>query len=157
VFFTWGGADGAPMFDFGEQSRLTIQLIDGRLAVSTDVRDRCGDLVAEIVRNEWKIAPPPRTWDRNYTDNALEVKSPRGRIVLQVQLYRDIVRIQGEWRTLNGRGTRLAKCIHPATGAPGGCVIVITPTFDPDDPVIKPIFAYPSESHFGELVANPSN
>lgn len=31
--------------------------------------DREGHLIAELVRKEWKVAPPPRTWDRNYTDD----------------------------------------------------------------------------------------
>ena len=58
--------------------RFTIEKIDGKLMVSTMIRDSSGNVLAELRRNEWKVAPPPKTWDRNYTDNALEVVNAEG-------------------------------------------------------------------------------
>jgi hypothetical protein len=66
--------------------RFTIEKIDGKLLVSTMIRDSSGSVLAELRRNEWKVAPPPKTWDRNYTDNALEVVNAEGYVVLQIKL-----------------------------------------------------------------------
>jgi len=77
--------------------RFTIEKIDGKLMVSTMVRDSSGSVLAELRRNEWKVAPPPKTWDRNYTDNALEVVNAEGYVVLQIKLLENIVQLQGSW------------------------------------------------------------
>jgi hypothetical protein len=37
-------------------------------------------------------------WDKNYTDDSLEVKDGHGRVVLQVKLLPNIVQIQEEWQ-----------------------------------------------------------
>jgi hypothetical protein len=62
---------GQPEIRFFQDSNLKIQRINGKIAVSTQVRDQHGELIAELVENEWKVAPSPRTFDRNYSDNAL--------------------------------------------------------------------------------------
>src|SRR5205823_14425405 len=53
--------------------RLTVETIYGRAYISTRVRDEHGNIIAELIKNEWKINPPPATWDRNYRNDALEV------------------------------------------------------------------------------------
>jgi hypothetical protein len=77
--------------------RFTIEKIDRKLMVSTMIRDSSGSVLAELRRNEWKVAPPPKTWDRNYIDNALEVVNAEGYVILQIKLLEDIVQLQGSW------------------------------------------------------------
>ncbi len=149
TFFVWAGS-GNELFRFTEASGLTLESINGRLLVSTLVNDDRGNPVAELIRNEWKVAPPPKTWDRNYDDNSLEVKNEAGRIVLQVRLLTDRIQLQGEWLDQNGRGIRLVAGDDPSTGA---LMVTFGPKSKPSaPPFIKPIFKYPSDRHFGELL-----
>lgn len=144
---SYQGPAGGSLFKFFGESNLTIESVDGKLKVSTDIRDPNGDLVAELVRNEWKVATPPRIFDRNYTKDALEVRNPQGRITLQVRLVRDRIKIQGEWWGTNGRGVRLV-------GAPGkgGMIMHLRTGQDLSKNPIRPMFKYPSEKYFGQLV-----
>jgi hypothetical protein len=146
---------GMPFFNFWGESNLTIEIIDGRLKVSTQIRDPSGDLVAELIRNEWKVAPPPKTWDRNYTSDALEVKNVGGRVVLQVRVLPDRIQLLGEWWGSAGQGVRFAKFKEPTTGQTGGMFVPLRRNANPDEPHIDPIFKYPSDSHFGELKVAP--
>ena len=41
---------------------MLVELIDSALKVSTCIRDKDGNLIAEMIRNEWKVARPPKTW-----------------------------------------------------------------------------------------------
>lgn len=86
-------------------SQFTVESSDGNIKVSTRITDSDGNLIAKIVRNEWKVFPG-RSWDRNYSDDALEVRDSRGLVVLQVRTYPDRIQIQGaRWvdMGLNGR------------------------------------------------------
>lgn len=140
-----GSTINVGMINFGS-SNVLFEVISGKLKVSTQIRDEKGNLVAELVRNEWKIASPPIAWDRNYTANALEVRNAAGKIVLQAVLLPDRIRLQGEWRDTNGFGYRVVK------GNNGnGQIIGFEKNPPPDAPEIKPLFVYPSESHLGEL------
>ncbi len=133
---------------FFEKYGLKIELIDGRLMVSTRVRNRKAQFVAENIRNEWKVAPAPRAWDRNYNENSLEVKDEDGRIVLQVRVLSGVVQVQGEWWIDEQNGLRLGT-------DDWGAVMSITPNgydaeFESKSP-IQPLFKYPIETHLGEL------
>jgi hypothetical protein len=91
----YGGPPGTPAFSmFGAE--LTVELIDGEAKITTDIKDRDGKLIARLYRNEWQVAPPPQTCDRNYTKDRLEVIDPRG-VVLQVRVLSDNAQLQGEW------------------------------------------------------------
>src|SRR6185437_2799491 len=133
------------MIDFGA-SRLVLEIIDGKLEVSTTIRDKNGNLIAELSKNEWKTSPD-KAWDRNYTANALEVRNAAGKIVLQVVLLSDRIQIQGEWLSPNGHGIRIVK--NPKNNH--GLMIGFQGEVPKDTPEIEPIFNYPSSSHFGEL------
>lgn len=120
--------------------------------MSTQIKDQKGSLIAELIKNEWKIAPPPQTWDRNYSKDALEVINPKGDVVLQVRALDDRVQIQGEWWADAVRGTRIVK--SQDTKNPGGLMIFFGPKHPlgiPGDDQIVRMFRYPSELHFGEL------
>jgi hypothetical protein len=149
--FFWGGKEGSPMFNF-YGSDIIVEAIGNSTKITTQIKDDNGDLVAEIIRNEWKVAPPPKTWDRNYSNDVLEVINPKGKVVLQVRVLPDRIQLQGEWRGDANHGIRLVKSddIRQA----GGVFVVFGPMLPngpPNSPEIKRIFAYPSEFHFGEL------
>jgi len=142
------GPEGTPTFQFAADQNLIVESVGGILKVSTQVKDSNGHLVAELVRNEWKVAPPPATWDRNYTNDALEIRGPDGSIMLQIVVMPDRIRIQGEWWLDNAHGIRLAS-LGPGKGA---AVTKLVPNMIPTQaPAIRPLFVYPSASHFGEL------
>jgi hypothetical protein len=113
-------------------------------------------LIAEIIRNEWKVAPPPGNWDRNYSDDALEVRNPRGRVVLQVRALADRIQIQGVWPLgPEWKPSGAAQMIirqDPNNPSQGQLVLYpLNPRPETAWPEIIPIFKYPSERHLGEL------
>jgi hypothetical protein len=147
--FRWGGPDGQPLFQFWTNSALSIKSRGGQLLVSTNLFDRDGKLIARIEDNEWKVATPPLTYDRNYSSNAFEVVGTNGLVVLQIVMKSDRVQIQGIWY---GTGHHFV-AMFTTPGVNGG---IIQPFgLDTGDrnvlPIIKPMFKYPSELHFEEL------
>lgn len=147
--FVWVGKSGKPIFDF-YGSPLTIETIGGRVKVSTEIKNARGELLVELVRNQWRVSPAPNTFDRNYTDDALEVRNAEGRIILQVKSLPDRVQLQGEWHGPNGQAFRMLKGLGP-DGKVGGLLLPRPNGFLPSDPEIVPIFEYPSDAHFGKL------
>jgi hypothetical protein len=65
------------------------------------VRDSSGAIVAEIIRNQWKIRPE-LIWDGNFNRNALEMKNKFGDVILQIVVLDDRIKIQGVWRSASG-------------------------------------------------------
>lgn len=131
------------MFSSSSDSKITIERIDGHLLLSTEVHDAQGKRIAELVRNHWSVNSDKTVClDKNYTSDSLEVKDGRGHVVLQVRLYPDLIRLQGEWFDDRGRGIELV----------GGQVIGM---FDPDrkwfvEKLIPEVFKYPSSKHWAE-------
>ena len=144
----WDGTSGDFFFGYSRRYHLVVESINGKLAVSTKVADRTGALIAEIIRNEWQVAQPPKTWDLNYNDNALEVKNDQGDIVLQVVAFPGLIRLQGEWWD-NDYGIRLVSD-GPGLGA---VIAALGPGKTVPEKQIKPMFVYPSQTHFGKLTA----
>ena len=138
------------------ESQFKVESIGGKVKVSTWIADDTGNLLAEISRNEWQVAPAPQTWDRNYSDDALEVRDSSGRIVLQVRALPDRIQIQGMWWVNLGPPNGVRRMtIWQGTDPEKGVQIVFTPASSPDPlPEIAPMFVYPSELHLGELRAN---
>jgi hypothetical protein len=124
---------------------LVVELAGDQVLVSTIIRDRSGAVVAEIVRNEWKVNSG-NVWDRNYSRNALEVRGPTGDVVLQVRLVKDRVQLQAKIYTSEGLGMALVK-----VPGRGGAIEYGRPN-QPLESIISPIFKYPSDLHLGELV-----
>jgi hypothetical protein len=144
--------NATPLSRIWKEDDLLIETINGRLKVSTKIRDQRGTLVAELNRNEWKVAPSPKVWDRNYSDDTLEVKDETGRIVLQIKLLSDRLQLQGEWWKDEINGVGLFK-----TRDNGGIIAIFGTGFKRKDaPEIEPLFVYPSDSHLGELRKSPS-
>jgi hypothetical protein len=151
-FIDFSAPQGTPFMQFANNYDLMIDSVSGKLEVSTQVRDRKGHLVAELIKNEWKVAPPPKTWDRNYNRTALEVRDEDGNVILQVRLFQDRVQIQGEWWMDETRGIRIVG--YPGEG---GRFEIFGTKFRPNDAdPIRQMFVYPSENHRGELALTNS-
>jgi Ca2+/Na+ antiporter len=140
---------GGPLLPFLGGANIMLELVDDQLKVSCRITDDNGNLVAELIRNEWKVAPPPQSWDRNYTKDALEVKDSKGRIVLQVKVLPDRIQLQGEWWSNKSHGIRLVKSADPKFH--GAVMSVFNDKIKDFSPEIEPMFEYPSDTHFGEL------
>jgi hypothetical protein len=150
MIFNWLGGNGKPLFNFFG-SELIVESIGDEIKVTTQVKDNSGRLIAELIRNDWRTAPPPHTWDRNYSKDALEVIDPRGAVVLQVRALPDRIQLQGEWWGDADNCLRFVKSDNPKY--PGARMIVRNPT-NPyvllQAPTIKRMFVYPSDLHLGE-------
>ena len=133
--------DGVFLKD-GNQPVLTMSLNDGKLLISTTIRDTKGAIVAELVNNEWQVNKQ-NIFDRNYTDNALEVRDQSGKVTLQVVHFGDTIHLAGIFRCRNG----WTNVFCPL--AEGGAVVDMKPPGIEPEHSIQPIFEYPSERHFG--------
>jgi hypothetical protein len=147
--FEFTGPAGDPLFEFAKDYNLKIESVDGELKVSTKIRDPKRLLVAELIRNEWKVAPPPNSWDRNYNKDTVEVKNSSGDIVLQVRALPDRIQIQGEWWMDEVNGVRFVK---DPKGS-GAFMTKFGTAYRPEHApaTIQPLFVYPSQTHLGEL------
>lgn len=149
AILVFAGPPGQPLFKFFEDCHLTVSRDGSRIMVSTSIFDGKGNLVADLVNNEWQVNRNV-SYDRNFTDNALEVKDSSGDIVLQVRLVEDRVQLQGKFYGPNGDAIAFGKGVD-ASGSLGG----IMEMTGPNNPVLKmkiqPMFLYPSELHLGEL------
>lgn len=118
--------------------------------ITTPVRDRQGNLVGEINNNHWRVYPPFCS-DKNYDKHSIEMKDSGGHVVLQVTLLRDRVQIQGEWHTQFGQGVRFIE-------SGNGSIATFWPNPQAEqrlEELIQPMFVYPSDEHWGELVTKP--
>jgi hypothetical protein len=150
------GDSGTTFVDSGEGSILNSvvsKTVAGRLLVTAKVHGRDG-LLAEIEDNEWRVSPPPKSWDRNYSTNALEVKDADGNIVFQIKLRssvgswsgRSVVSFQGIFFDTGGNGIAIMGD-DPSRGA---YMMRLFPNSTRQLPRIKPLFKYPSSLHLGE-------
>jgi hypothetical protein len=156
VFFVGpSGPFGKLLFPALTESQFKVESIGGKVKVSTRIANDTGSLLVEIVRNEWLVAPPPQTWDRNYSDDALEVRDSSGWITLQVRALLDRIQIQGMWWVDLGPPNGVRRMtIWEGTDPEKGAQLVFTPKNGRDlPPEITPVFVYPSELHLGELRA----
>jgi hypothetical protein len=146
--FNWTGGNGPIMDLVGD--KLSIQRKSGKLLLTTQVRDQQGKIVVQVTDNEWQVSPDSSIcWDKNYTRNSFEVKDGRGRVVLQVILLPESVRIQGEWWHEDGNGVRIMRPFPYDRVGTGPIFVKMTKIYHPDDPAIEPMFQYPSKDHWG--------
>jgi hypothetical protein len=138
---------GTPLFKIAEDNDIIIETEGENTKVSCKIRDREGRIVAEIIKNEWKVNPE-KSWDRNYSNNALELKDPSGDIILQIKLVEDRIQFQAKLYDASGRRIGFGKSQSPE----GGGVLEFTGQKHPElELKIQPIFKYPSELHLGEF------
>jgi hypothetical protein len=130
---------------------LSLQMGNDGIEISTAIRDRNDHLVVQIDRNHWFVQGGAAA-DKNYTDDALEVKDEGGHVVFQAHILSDRVQLRGEWHNAFGGGVQLGECQEPRKVV--GCVKLFGPNY-PEEPnrlLIDPIFRYPSREYWGELL-----
>ncbi len=133
-----------PINILGDKFTMNLNA-QGNVIISTVVRDRNGNLIAEIIENKWRVSNQSNlSWDKNYKKDMLEVLDGRGRVVLQVKLFTNGIQLQGEWYREDGRRVRFQ-----AFSDQGG--VTILGPFGRDDPPIQNRFKYPSSEHWGEF------
>jgi hypothetical protein len=157
TLFTWTGPNSVSQLGSLGNSIEFDRNKNGELTANTVIRDREGHMLVEIVDNEWRVSSA--AWEKNYTNDALEVKDADGKIVFQLRLFADRAEIQAEWWNKDGKGSRLVqlkdKPESPDSDKKGFVIVMMDTTFHPDDPVIQPIFRYPSKHYFGMFKPQP--
>jgi len=174
TFLSWQGSQGQSLLGMFGDNELVISIERGRLKVSTKIRDTHGELVAEIIGNEWKLRNQ-NLWDRNYDKNALEVRDGKGDVVLQIVLKEDYVQFAAKMYSRDGAGFGMGSAmfaqedirrreegslkIVAASDGPNEVkvgditgVLEVRPPGHPLELVIEPIFRYPSNLHLGERI-----
>jgi hypothetical protein len=138
-------------FTFPTGAYFGVVLEGGLLKVSTIIYDRTLKRIAELSKNEWQVAPPPGIWDRNYSDDAVEIIDDRGDVVLQVRLVNGCAQLQAIYYAAPDIGYAFLR--DPKSPIGESHVLVFGPGF-PLWEKIEPIFRYPGNRHLGELL-NP--
>jgi len=144
-----GGQIGAMLYPILQDSQFKVEIIDGKAKIFTRIKDESGNLIAEIIRNEWKVSPA-KSWDRNYSADALEVKDSGGNVVLQVRVLHDRIQLQGAWWWNMGPPNGIMR-FWMWNNPSEGVQITVRQKTDPHPPTIPPMFRYPSELHLGEM------
>lgn len=131
------------VFDEGGDPLLSIRLQNGKLLITTRVRDTSGGLLAEMNDNEWKLQPQPAIFDRNYSQDVLEIRENTGKVVLQVANLGSTIDVAAIFRCKNG-WTYMTGPIDGERSA-----IELRRPGETLRAEIPPICNYPSELHFG--------
>ncbi|MCX6704575.1 MAG: hypothetical protein NTZ07_04005 [Candidatus Woesebacteria bacterium] len=143
--------DRGPIFqgDFSLFKRLGLQvrIKDKQIKVSASVTDYNNELVATIIDNEWKVNPN-KSFDRNYSNDAFEVKDNKGKVVLQIKLTEKILQFQGILYDPK-RGLSWLVAQRERDGRMDGFMEIQKPG-ESFSYSISPIFKYPSNLHLGE-------
>jgi len=167
---------GQLLFKFFEDVALKIWVDNGQLKLSTKIRDKNGDIIAEIIANEWRMKQE-NNWDRNFNENSIEVKDSKGDVVLQVILHDDCIQFSAKMYSRKGDGLAIGSgivtekdfllhsqgkllTVAAANGPKEVTIGDTTGVFEtkPTSPglplelKIDPIFKYPSNLHLGELL-----
>lgn len=137
VFGSRGAAESNPTQP--SEDRMIVWTENGRLKVSTVVRDKDGKILARMIGNDWFTMPRPAILDRNYNANSLEVMDVYGNIVLQVSMVGPCARILGVFYDKFGNAL-----VIDDTG--------VQYTSSPYNIKIDPIFVHPCEGHLGERI-----
>jgi len=140
AFFRIGSQDGV-LIQEDRVPVVSVDIADDKLYVSTTIRDGAGEVVAELKRNEWHLNRK-NYFDRNYTDQALEVVDHSGRIILQVVNFGDVIHFAGVLYRKDGSPVSLVPL-------PSGGALLEFPKDVEKHHEIPRLFDYPSERHLG--------
>jgi hypothetical protein len=143
-FLFTDGSSESNIQTFFKDNDLRITEYQGSLKISTDIRNKDGKVIAKVENNEWKIKPE-KSFDFNYTNDALEIKDDNDRVIFQVRINKNIIELQGIFNSASGKSLLLTE---------SGQIGVSKTPFDSSELInpIVPIFKYPRKLHFGELV-----
>jgi len=131
------------IFRDGSDRVLSVRMIANKLYVSALIRDEKGDLVAELRDNEWSLNKN-EYYDRNYNDQAIEVRDNSGDIVLQVVDFGDTIHLSSVFHCKGDFTTILAPVDEHS-----GAIDFLLPGEQPHYR-IQPICEYPSNTHLGQ-------
>lgn len=132
------------LFSDRQDSLLSVRLVKGKLLISTLIRNDKGDLLAEMVDNNWNHQSRPAIFDRNYTKNALEIRDSKGDVVLQAVDLGPAIYVAAVLYCRNGASITIGP--DPVGG--GAIFDMLKPGATPDFH-ISPICDYPSEQKLG--------
>ena len=125
----------------GDLPVLSLKERNGQLLVSTTIRDAEGHVVVEIKENEWAVNKNA-AYDRNYTNDAFEVRDNRGKVALQIASLGDTIHVAGIFRCRSGWSAVFA----PNKG--NGALIDLRPRNVGPILEVEPMCQYPSALHF---------
>jgi len=135
----WSGPVDTPMIQ-AYYDKILIKRVNGKLELTTTVRDDNKNVIVDVDRNHWTVSPEKSvSWDHNYTKDSLEVMDGKKRIVFQVKVLPDRIQLQQEWQWNKG--------------APSGGISQEGKYTEKEG--IKPIFKYPSEEFWSQLGTSP--
>ena len=122
---------------------LSVAVERGKLVVSATFISASGEILAEIDRNHW-ILNPGSFFQRNFTDDALEVIDTKGNVVLQLLLVDGTVFLQGVLRCRSGRGIEIF-----GTADGSGLLIGLKPNEEPKE-YLPRMCTYPAQDSLND-------
>jgi len=126
----------------GTQPLVSLRIENQKLYVSSTIRNKNGEIIAELKDNEWQLNENSY-FDRNYNDQVLEVRDNSGNIVLQLANFGNVIHFAGIFNCKNGKTYALIP-----TGQ-SGAIMEMRPKGIELEHKIDPICEYPSDLHFG--------
>ena len=130
---------------------LKIEKGSDGIEFSTVVHDKNGNIIVSVAKNHWHVTS--LCLDKNYSDDSLEVKDLRGRVVLQIVLLPSQVQLQGEYHNGLGQGIRIGQSSKGKSS--GGTMEMWNSPEEErqieEDHLISPMFLYPSKEYLGEI------
>ena len=127
--------------------------------LSLTLRNEKNEVLVKIKDNIWKVNSlliPDN--NRNFTENAFEVKNMEDEVILSIRLVDDMLEFEGKFYNKKGDGVALTKQREPfirerdgVVFPPGGGSMEIKRNFQKLESKIEPIFKYPSLEYPGVL------
>jgi hypothetical protein len=134
---------------------FTASLLNDKIMVTSTIRDTVGNIIVEMVNNEWQVNRPLFAFDRNYNDTSLEVRDNTGNIVFQIELSKNKMLMHGKFVKPDGQIIMVFPIMYPKKNMPGITGIVNYESGNYHlirNTKIRPLFKYPSSLHQGERV-----
>jgi len=141
---------------------ISLYKINEEMYISTIIKNNKGQIVAKLEKNEWQLNRDGY-FDRNFNKNALEIIDHTGKVILQVVDFGDIIHFagvfhrkdgssfslipEGEYGAIMEIGSNKAQVHIPSTYTGKHPELIHHARFD--NPMITPIFKYPSDRHLG--------
>ena len=135
------GTPGQAIFQVGLDP-VTVWGEDGRLKLSTVIRNEKGDVVARLDANVLRVVEG-QMYDHNYDKTALEVIDGENRVILQVEFEDGIAQFRGIFHDKDGGSYAL-----------GDNIIEVRPPGVLLETSFKPIFYHPGFRHIGKRLDN---
>lgn len=134
-------------------------LDNGKIKVTTQIRDPQGHSIADMVENEWSVNSPAYAYKRNFNDTSLEVIDHFNKVVFQIDISGNRVFLRGVFNRPDSlfviANTHKAR-YNADTSALGYFIAFHKKDYneimskDSSMLDIKPIFIYPSNEHKGQ-------